>query len=113
MLNPSYAAIQQFQRLKKSVDSIQALKELLKRLEISLSIEVTSSSFWKLEWDLLEDQVSGTLEVGILPKLISGSKVLQKRNATSFHIEEAMPIGVSSIETRLLDLIKQSLETIG
>jgi hypothetical protein len=113
MLNPSYAAIQQFQRLKNSVDSIQSLKELLRRLEISMSIEVTSSSFWKLDWDLLEDQVSGTLEVGILPKLIVGSKVLQKRDAASFRIEEAMPIAVSSIETRLLDLIKQSLETIG
>ena len=112
MLNQSYAAIQQFQSQKKSTKNLQELKALLQRLGLSMTLEITSSSFWKLDWNLLEDQISGTFEVGVLPSLIVDSRVLQKRNATNLRIEEPLPIPIFALELQLLDLIKQSVESI-
>ena len=112
MLNPSYAAIKQFQRQKFSIQTIQDLKSILQRLGLSMTLEITSSSFWKLDWNLLEDQISGTFEVGVLPSLIVDSRVLQKRNATNLRLEEPLPIPISALELQLIDLIKQSVESI-
>ncbi len=112
MLKPSYAAMQQFQSQKNFTTNLQELKVLLKRLGMGMSLEITSSSFWKLEWDFLEDKICGTMGIGILPSLIIGAKTFEKRSSSNLRLEEPLPISFSAVEGKLLDLIKKSVEGI-
>ncbi len=112
MLTPSYAAIEQFQRKKIPVDTIEALKALLKSLNLSLDLTITSSSFWDTNWHLLEDRLSGTLEIKVQPMLIFGQEIFQPKHATTFRLEEAEGITTATLEFKLLEVVKQSIETI-
>ena len=113
MVNSSYAAIQQFQRQKYSVDTIQELEILLKGLNLSLDLKITSSSFWESNWSLLERKFSGTMEVGIHPILMFEQEIFQPRNTTTLRLEESDGLTMTALEFKILDLIKQSIETIG
>jgi len=112
MLTQAYAAIEQFQRKKSSVNNIQALEILLKSLNLSLDLRISSSSFWDTNWHLLEDKLSGTLEIKVQPMLIFGQEIFQPKHATTFRLEEAEGITTATLEFKLLELIKQSIETI-
>ena len=112
MLTQAYAAIQQFQRQKYSVDSIQELEILLKSLNLSLDLRITSSSFWESSWSLLERKFSGTMEVGIHPILMFEQEIFQPRNTTTLRLEESDGLTMSALEFKILALIKQSIETI-
>ncbi len=112
MLTPSYAAIEQFQRKKFSVDTLEALKLLLKSLNLSLDLRITSSSFWETNWNLLEDKFSGTLEIKVDPILIFKQEIFQPKHSTTFRLEEAEGITMASLEFKFLEVIKQSIETI-
>ena len=112
MLTPSYAAIEQFERKKFSVDTLEALKALLKSLNLSLDLRISSSSFWDANWHLLEDKLSGTLEIGVQPMLIFGQEIFHPRHGTTLRLEEPIGISMSAMELKLLEVIKQSIETI-
>lgn len=112
MLKPSYAAIRQFQSQKKSVHSFQSLKKLLKRLDLTMFIEMESSTVWKLDWDICEGKVSGTLEISIRPSLSNGQKLFEKHYPMRFRLEEPVPVGLDVLEMRLLDLLKKAIDTI-
>ena len=112
MLKPSYAAMKQFQSEKSSVCSFQSLKKLLKRLGLTMSMEVESSTVWKMNWDICEGRVSGTLEISIRPSLSNGQKLFEKHYPMRFRLEEPVPIGMEVLETRLLDLLKKAIDII-
>ena len=112
MLKPSYAAFEQFQSEKKSVHSFQSLKKLLKRLGLTLSIEVESSTVWQLTWDICEGRVSGTLEISVRPSLSNGQKLFEKHYPMRFRLEEPVPIGMDVLEGRLVKLLKTAIDTI-
>ncbi len=113
MLKPSYVAIQQFQSQKKSTKNLQELKALLQRLDLSMCLQIESPTIWKLAWDLLEDEVSGTLEVRIQPCLLRGRDIFEARHFTTLRMEEPVGISLISMEKKILAIIKDSLETIG
>ncbi len=113
MLNPSYAALQQFQRQKFSTTNLQDLKALLQRLGLSICLQIESPTIWKLSWDLLEDTVSGTLEVRIQPCLNNGTDLFEARHFTTLRLEEPVGLALADMEEKLLAIIKDSLETIG
>ena len=113
MLKPSYAAIKQFQSQKNSTKNLQELKALLQRLDLSMCLQIESPTIWKLSWDLLEDTLSGTLEVRIQPCLLNGSDILEARHFTTLRLEEPKGISLDGMEKKLLTIIKDSLETIG
>ena len=112
MLSSSYAAIEQFQSQKYSINSIKSLKDLLDRLDLSLSIQLTSSSVWILDWDFSGKKLGGTLEIGIQTKLIRGSDTFEARRPLSLRLEEPVPIGVNVLEFRFLELLKESFDSI-
>ena len=113
MHKPSYAAIKQFQSQKNSTKNLQELKALLRRLDLAITLQIESPTIWKLSWDLLEDTVSGTLEVRIQPCLTSGLEIFEARHFTTLRLEEPKGLILSAIEEKLLAIIKDSLETIG
>ena len=112
MLTPSYAAIEQFQRKNFSVDTIQELEILLKSLNLSLDLRITSSSFWESNWSLLERKFSGTMEVGIHPILMFEQEIFHPRHGITLRLEEPIGISMAAMELKLLEVIKQSTETI-
>jgi len=111
MLKTSYAALQQFQSQKKSVHSLQDLKNLLGKLDLSMGIQLESATVWKLDWDLNEG-VSGTMELGIQPRLILGEEVFEVRHPSRFRIEQPKAIGIFALECQLMELLKQALDVI-
>jgi hypothetical protein len=112
MLKPSYAAIKQFQSQKFSIKTLQSLKTLLQQLDLSMTLQIESPTIWKLSWDLLEDTVAGTIEVRIQPCLLSGTDIFKARHFTTLRLEEPVGIALSALEVKLLDIIKDSIETI-
>ena len=112
MLNPSYAAIKQFQSQKSCIYSINQLKTLLRCIGISMSVRVESPTVWNLSWDILEDTLSGTLEVRVQPRLFVGSEIFEAPYGITLRLEEPLPFPMTELESRLIDLIKQSVETI-
>lgn len=112
MLTQAYAAIEQFQRKKFPVNNIQTLETLLKSLNLSLDLRISSASFWETNWHLLEDKFSGTLEIKVDPILIFKQEVFQPKHSTTFRLEEAEGISMAALEFKLLEVIKQSIETI-
>ena len=109
MLSPSYAAFAQFQSQKKSIHSFQELKALLNTLDLALSIQVESSTLWKLEWDV-EEGFSGTFEVGIQPRLSRGEAVWEAPHPIKFRLEQPLPMGLSVLERQLVELLKRALD---
>ena len=112
MLKPSYAAIKQFQSQKNSIESLQELKAILRRLDLAITLQIESPTVWKISWDLLENTFSGTLEVRIQSCLISGTDIFEARNFTTLRLEEPIGITLSVLEEKLLNLIKQSSEDL-
>ena len=112
MLKPSYAAIKQFQSQKTFIKTIPQLKALLRRLDLSITLQIESPTVWKLSWDLLENTIAGTLEVRIQPCLISGTESFEARHFTTLRLEEPEGLSLSTMEGKLLAIIKDSLETI-
>ena len=112
MLNQAYAAIKQFQRQKNSTKNLQELKALLQHLNLAITLQIESPTIWKLSWDLLEDTLSGTLEVRIQPCLNSGLESFEARHFTTLRLEEPKGIALADMEEKLLAIIKDSLETI-
>ena len=108
MLKPSYAAIKQFQSQKNTIKNLQEIKALLRELNLSMILQIESPTIWKLSWDLLEDTIEGTLEVRIQPCLGG----LEARHFTTLRLEEPSGIALGSLEGRLLELIKCSVEEI-
>ena len=112
MLKPSYAAIQQFQSQKNSIKTICELKTLLRRLDLAITLQIESPTVWKLSWDLLQDTIAGTLEVRIHPCLTSGTDLFEARYFTTLRLEEPIGLPLADLEGQLIDIIKDSLETI-
>ncbi len=112
MHKPSYAAIQQFQSQKFSIENLQELKALLRQLDFAITLQIESPTVWKLSWDLLQDIFSGTLEVRIQPCLTSGLEIFEARHFTTLRLEEPKGIALAAMEGKLLAIIKDSLETI-
>ncbi len=112
MLNPSYAAMKQFQSQKSSIHSLTQLKEVLKHLGLSLSMQLSSSKVWVLDWDFSGDKVSGTLELSIQPTIVSGHDSFELGHPITFRLEQPGSIDLSALGLRLLEVIKQSVETI-
>ena len=109
MLKPSYAAIQQFQRQISNINTIKDLKTILRRLDLSITLQIESPTVWKLSWNLLENIFSETLEIRIQTCLISGSESFKARHFTTLRLEEPVGIALSTLEGKLMGLIKQSI----
>ena len=62
MLSKSYAAVQQFQNNFSKIKNFQELKTILNKLNLSMIVQLASSSVWILDWDVLGDSIrcSGT-----------------------------------------------------
>ena len=112
MLNSAYSAIEQFQRKKSSIATIQELKVLLKRLNLPLNLKITSSSFWEMQWNLLENTLSGTLEIGICPIVTCDGEILQPRNSKTLRVESSEDISMTVFENQLIKLIGEGVDSI-
>lgn len=111
MLKPSYAALQQFQSQKKSVHSFQDLKNLLGKLDLYMGVQFESATVWKVDWDLNEG-VSGTMDLGIQPRLILGEEVFEVQHPFRFRLEQPKAMGLFVLEYQLVELLKQALDVI-
>ena len=112
MLKPSYAAIRQFQSQISNINTLKDLKAILQRLDLAISLQIESPTVWKFSWNILENIFSETLEIRIQTCLISGSESFKARHFTTLRLEEPVGIALSTLETKLLAIIKDSLETI-
>ena len=113
MLKPSYAVLQQFQSQKNSTKNLQDLKALLRRLGLSMCLQIESPTIWKLSWDMLKDTLSGTLEVRIQHCLTSSLlESFEARHFTTLRLEEPKGISLADMEEKLIAIIKDSLETL-
>ena len=112
MLNSSYAAVQQFQSQISSVHSFQELNKLAKALEISVSVQISSATVWIAILDLTQENLSGTLEISIQPKLSIKSDVFEARCSNTFRLEIPNQKSLRFFEFRVLDFMKQSILSI-
>ena len=111
MLTQEYNALRRFERQFSDIQSIHRLKSYLKANMLELSLKVSSPTVWILDWDVLSDAVSGTLELRIEPILtLSGQKVpLQE---SSFRMQDPKPNSLVSIEKKLIGFIRNAFVKI-
>lgn len=112
MLNSSYAAVQQFQSQISSVQSFQELNKLARSLEISVSVQIASATVWIAILDLTKENIGGTLEISIQPKLSIKSDVFETRGSNTFRLELPNQKSLRFFESKILDLMKQSILSI-
>ena len=103
MLNASYAAIQQFQSQISSVQNFRELNKLANVLEISVSVQISSATVWIALLDLTQENLGGTLEISIQPKLSIKSDVFEARSPKTFRLELPNQKSLRFFESRLLD----------
>ena len=106
MLKPSYNAIKQFQRQISTIHTLEELKILFRASKVSLSIRISSPTIWVLDWDVLGNSVSGTLEVRLEPTMRMGKDTFVMQES-SFLLNDPHPHRIKILETRLMEQIKQ------
>ena len=109
MLSSSYAAVQQFQSQISSVKNFQELKSILNKLNLSMIVQLASSSVWILDWDISGESISGVMEIGLNPKIISGIDVFELSSRT-LRLENPNLISLTAFEGRVLQLMKEIIE---
>ena len=113
MLNKSYAAMQQIKRQISEARTFEEFKRLFLFNEIDLVLQVGSSTFWQLDWNPAKETLSGVLDVRIYPKIMMNQKTYEARHPINLRLEDPREITISQFQDRLIDLIKQSIASIG
>ena len=113
MLSKSYAAIQQFQRQISEVRTFEEFKQLFQLNGIDLVLQVGSSTFWQMDWNPIEETISGVLDLRIYPKIIINQETYEARNPINLRLEDPTEITISKFQDRLMDPIKQSITSMG
>ena len=113
MLSKSYAAMQQFQRQISEVRTFEEFKKLFQLNGIDLVLQIGSSTFWQLDWNPAKETLSGVLDLRIYPKIVMNQETYEARNPISLRLEDPREIPFSQFQERLIDLIKQSIASIG
>jgi len=109
MLSKSYAAIQQFQSQFSSVKNFQEVKTILNELNLSMMVQLVSSSVWILDWDVSGNGISGVVELGLRPKIISGIDVFELGSRT-LRVECPNLMSLTVFEGRFLQIIKEIIQ---
>jgi len=113
MLSKSYAAMQQFQRQISEARTFEEFKSLFQINGIDLVLQIGSSIFWQLDWNPAKETISGVLDLRIYPKIVMNQETYEARNPISLRLEDPREIPFSQFQDRLIDLIKQSIASIG
>ena len=111
MLTQEYNAIRRFERQFSDIHSIHKLKSYLKANMFELSLKVSSPTVWILDWDVLSDAVSGTLELRIEPILTLGDKKIPLQES-SFQMQDPKPNSLVSIEKKLIEFVRKAFVKI-
>ena len=111
MLTQAYTATQQLQRQFSDIHSIDQLKALLEKLQLKLSIKISSAAVWILDWDVSSDEISGTLNLKLEPTFTFGEESL-KMHQRSFLIQEPNSKDLISLEKWLIEFIREDLQNL-
>ena len=111
MLTQAYAAVQQIQSQISDIHSIQQLKKILKRCKLELSLRISSPTVWILDWDVANNTLAGTLELRLEPTMAIGNEII-KMHERSFLMQEPNFNSLASMEARVIEFIKKSIENI-
>lgn len=111
MLNQAYAAVQQIQSQISNIHSISQLKKIFKNKQVGLSIKISSPTVWILDWDLSNNTIAGTLELRLEPILSINSEII-KLHERSFLFQDPKPNSLFSIESRLIEFVRKSVNNI-
>ena len=113
MLSKSYAAMQQIQRQISEARTFEEFKKLFQLNGIDLVLQVVSSTFWQMDWNPIEETISGVLDLRIYPKIMMNQKTYEARNPINLRLEDPREIIISQFQDRLIEPIKQSIASIG
>ena len=111
MLTQAYTATQQLKRQFSDIHSIDQLKSLLKKLNLNLSLNISSATVWILDWDVSSGTLSGTLDLKIEPTFSVGDDIL-KMHQRSFLMQEPNSEGLISLEKQLIEFIRKNLQNL-
>lgn len=109
MLKPSYNALRKIQNDFPNATNLRELKTILNELNLSMIIQLASSSVWILDWDVLGDSISGVVELGLRPKIISGIDVFELGSRT-LRVECPNLMSLTVFEERFLQLMKEIIQ---
>lgn len=109
MLNPSYT-IQKFSENFSKITNIQEIKPLATSIDVTFSAEISSSTVWILDWDMTNDNLSGTLEIFLAPKLIANGIEFTVPSRT-FRIEST-DLSLADLEKQFLAALKASIQKL-
>jgi len=109
MLKPSYNALRKIQNDFPNAKNLRELKVILNKLNLSMIVQLASSSVWILDWDVSGESISGVMEIGLNPKIISGIDVFELGSRT-LRLENPNLISLTAFEGRVLQLIKEIIE---
>lgn len=108
MLKSSYDALRQIQRQISTTSSLEEAKSLLKKHSMELIVEVSSSTVWVLEWDILKGTVKGVLDLNLRPQLkkdtvsIDGHKTLR--------VETSDALELSTLERQFMKTLHVAMQ---
>ena len=108
MLNPSYGALRQFQNKFQKTQNLAQIKELLTSLQLEMTLQITSSSVWILDWDVMSGDVSGTMELGLQPQVFAGKEVFHSETGR-LRVDSA-EMSATAFEAQVLGALKDVVE---
>ena len=111
MLTQAYTATQQLKRQFSDIHSIDQLKILLKKLNLKLSLNISSATVWILDWDVSSDEISGTLSLSLETTFTFGDESL-KMHQRSFLLQEPNYKDLISLEKQLIEFIRKNLQNL-
>jgi len=108
MLTKAYAALQQFQSQISGITTVNELKEHLRKSKLGMNVWLAVPTVMILDWDVLGDGFSGTLEIQLQPRLTKDGETAEGRHST-LRIESPKLIGIGDLENRLIKRLRSAI----
>lgn len=109
MPNQAYDALHLFQNKFQKANTIQEIQALAKSLDVKFSVEITSSTIWLLDWDI-SGRLSGTLEIGLKPKISIGAHEIAASSKT-LRIESP-DLSLAVLEMRFMEALRDLMKDL-
>ena len=109
MLNPAYAELQRIQSKISTTSTLEDLKLLLVKESADLTVKISPVSVWTLDWNVLEQTVSGVLELSLQTLLRKEDAILEGRSPKTWRVESPDVIDIFTLEEAFIKTLQAAL----
>ncbi len=108
MLTKAYAALQQIQSQISGINTIDELKTQLRKNQLGMTVWLAVPTVLILNWEFLEDEFSGNLEIQLQPKFTKDGETIEG-NRSTLRVEGPKGITIKTLEKNIINILKESI----